>query len=216
MRRFLTACLISGLVACSHSQVRTVASGESQENDNIVQNIVKAECPNCSVNIPQCTKANTASAQENFECITTKGSIFKRVRHSTFGLSWFMNNGVVWSDMIVSEKGNTDFTQDEGRNICSNLRAKLPTEEDFIEADKADIQQVWTHFSYGDTHWTTSMKENSDYYGKAVTSSVDTAQYGDTVVGKIRIFNEPKRFIPFLKFTEVGFKIRCIDDSQKH
>lgn len=198
MKLFFLVFSSLSLFSCSFIQLRKTASEE-------VIPLV----------IPLCSKANlkTNAVPEGFECLTTQGHLFKRVRHSHLGMAWVTKNGVVWSDRLEDEKNNYYFTQDQGLSLCSGLNAKLPTDDDFKAADAVDFLEVSSDFGPGNTYWTSSMAEGSSYYGKAVSSVTEIYQYGDVIIGHLKFIKEPVRFIPFLKLTEVKFKIRCISDG---
>jgi hypothetical protein len=230
-RKLTSFLLIIGLSACTNAPKRQTASearpsdistdnlttitnaaaAEDQDSDSVIDKITKAECPNCNVPTPQCTKENTTNVTKNFQCITLKGGVFRRIHHKTFGWSWLTANGAIWSDILVDDKGNHDFTQDQGKEMCQKLGGKLPSKDDFRAADNLGFLEVFSDFGPGGTHWTSNMDTNSNYFAIAVSSATELGGYGDAIYGGLRFFKEQKKIL----FLDVTFKIICIDQLSK-
>jgi len=109
-----------------------------------------------SSEIIPCTRAskNMGERQVGLKCRTSKGVIFEFVSVYSFP-GWKGPDGVVWSeDFCVEFPEGCPLDQSAAKNVCKGLRARLPTQADFVRAESNGFREVLP--SKHQWYWTSS------------------------------------------------------------
>jgi hypothetical protein len=112
----------------------------------------------CGPNSKQGTQAGTTEGDDSgnlkgpevasFEVIqqysTSKGTIFKKIKHPTFGEAWVEPSGLLWSSLQQTSASGADdhlVSFESAQGICKQLGGRIPTDEEFdLLVDQTEFQ----------------------------------------------------------------------------
>lgn len=181
---------------------------------------IKTDCPECRVqeelksktaDIQKCTHENTTKAPVGFQCMTSKNALFTRVEREGFGVAWKDPKGVIWGNDEKDEKNNYYFSQKQGRKICENKKARLPSKEDYKAAEDEGFREV---VDVQGLYWTSSMRENSSYFGISVHPGSGNHFNSEDYRG-LAFEIQQQTFLPYVNVLPTTYPIKCIDNSNK-
>ncbi len=103
-----------------------------------------------------CSSIDHQNTQIGTKCITTKGVIFERVKHTNLGEAWMGPDGLIWGQTLKRR-----YIQSDAVALCNQLGVSLPTREDFERADTYGFREVLP----GIQNWFWTSSASSPNYG---------------------------------------------------
>ncbi len=110
--------------------------------------------------LPSCTdpSVDLRTVSIGYKCITSKSGVFERVEHAHFLEAWKFPNGMIWSEILETNR------LEHAEEICFERNAFIPSADDFKAAIAVGMKEV---LSPGNTFglWTSTAYDDPRYFG---------------------------------------------------
>jgi hypothetical protein len=95
---------------------------------------------------PECSTIGSRNVDIGFKCQTSRGAIFERVHHKKLPVAWKDQDGVIWSDLMVStdQNGNIERIHDHnsGYILCDDIGTKMPSMKNYTRGETLGFREV--------------------------------------------------------------------------